>query len=80
MLYSCFRPGSLTALNGRFSDLPKLLSECHIHPGQLDGVLVDTGASSMQFDQADRGFSLSKDGPLDMRMDGHRYTYGISLN
>lgn len=72
LVYSV-RPGSLTALNGRFSDLPALLSERNIKPGHIDGVLMDTGASSMQFDQADRGFSISKDGPLDMRMDGDRY-------
>lgn len=35
----------------------------------LNGVLLDLGASSMQFDQAKRGFSFSKEGPLDMRFD-----------
>ncbi|TMS13659.1 putative methyltransferase-like protein 15 [Larimichthys crocea] len=65
--------GRVKSLLGRFSELETLLSNMNIKPGSVDAVLLDAGCSSMQMDQAERGFSLSKDGPLDMRMDGERY-------
>lgn len=63
--------GEVIPLLGKFSDLPNLLSEAE-KLGFFDGILVDCGCSSMQFDTKERGFSLSKDGPLDMRMDYQR--------
>lgn len=58
---------------GRFSELNNLLPALALGQGGVDAALLDAGCSSMQMDSAERGFSLSKDGPLDMRMDGDRF-------
>lgn len=57
----------LRLIEGRFGDMAELLSAEGV--SEVDGVALDLGVSSMQFDQAARGFSFRASGPLDMRME-----------
>src|SRR4051794_730024 len=60
--------GRLTLVEDRFSNLAEVCAGQGVH--EVDGVVMDIGVSSMQLDEAARGFSFRQDGPLDMRM-GH---------
>jgi 16S rRNA (cytosine1402-N4)-methyltransferase len=55
-------------IRGDFAQLETFIGERNL-VGQVDGLLLDLGVSSPQLDEADRGFSFLRDGPLDMRMD-----------
>jgi 16S rRNA (cytosine1402-N4)-methyltransferase len=68
----------LTLVNERFSQMDRVLDERGI--GHVDAIALDIGVSSMQLDRADRGFSFSADGPLDMRMSRSGMTAAEFLN
>lgn len=57
-------PSRFRFVEGAFAELDQLAG------GPVDGVVLDIGVSSMQLDEADRGFSFMREGPLDMRMAG----------
>ena len=70
--------GRLTLINERFSQMDSALADRDLLP--VDGIALDIGVSSMQLDQAERGFSFQKDGPLDMRMSQSGQTAAEFLN
>ena len=70
--------GRLTLVNARFSELDAVARDCG--HATADGVVLDIGVSSMQLDEAERGFSFRADGPLDMRMSGEGRTAADLVN
>lgn len=56
----------ISLLQGQFGDMLEILDRNGID--KVDGIVLDIGVSSMQIDQAERGFSFMRDGALDMRM------------
>ena len=66
--------GRMFPVLGKFSQIYKVLKSHGVKNESVNGMLLDIGASSIQFEDPDRGFSFYKSGPLDMRMDVQNVT------
>ncbi len=69
---------------GNFRELDRIFSETQasgdLRGAGADGILLDIGVSSMQIDEAERGFAFRQEGPLDMRMSSHGQTAADVIN
>ncbi len=72
------QPPRLVLHPRRFSEMVEAMTEAGV--ASVDGIAMDIGVSSMQLDQAERGFAFSTNGPLDMRMDRQRPNAADFLN
>jgi 16S rRNA (cytosine1402-N4)-methyltransferase len=70
--------GRLTLVEDRFSNLEHAAQS--LGHEAVDGILLDLGVSSMQLDEAERGFSFRNDGPLDMRMGSEGFSAADLVN
>ncbi|MAZ03084.1 MAG: 16S rRNA (cytosine(1402)-N(4))-methyltransferase [Sneathiella sp.] len=70
--------GRLLMIEGCYADMVQLLADQGID--MVDGIALDIGVSSMQIDEAERGFSFMREGPLDMRMSGKGRTAAEVVN
>ncbi len=67
----------VTTVHARFSQLRDVLDQHNL--AGVDGLIADVGVSSPQLDDADRGFSFARSGPIDMRMDRSRGETALEL-
>ena len=65
---------------GKFSDIKKLFLQNKIEPSTVDGIIVDLGLSNLQLNDKKRGFRLTSESLLDMRMDGNRCSDSITAS
>lgn len=70
-------PGAVTLVQANFADFPAVLAQAGIDA--VDHVFVDLGVNSAQLEDATRGFSFDRDGPLDMRFDRRQELRALDL-